>query len=100
MCRCPFYRVPEHGNCYGKFTSHEACSRIPSLRKAAVLMDAFKWTHSRSGLYAAGAMELVGQLRNHMLQRLRLVGGLLCGTNYGVFVCCRDYELHYSVLSS
>jgi hypothetical protein len=35
----------------------------------------------------AGAMELVGQLRNHMLQMLGLVRwGHLRGTNYGFFV--------------
>ena len=54
--------------------------------KAAVFMDAIKWTQCRSGLFAAGAMELVGQLRNHMLQRLGLVRwGHLRGTNYGFF---------------
>lgn len=35
----------------------------------------------------AGEMELVGQLRNHMLQRLGLVRlGHLRGTDYGFFV--------------
>lgn len=55
--------------------------------KAAVFMDAIKWTYCRSGLYAAGAVELVGQLRNHILQRLGLVcWGHLRGTKYGFFV--------------
>jgi hypothetical protein len=40
--------------------------------KAAVFMDT-EWTHCRSGLHAAGAMELVGQLRNHTLLGLGLV---------------------------
>jgi hypothetical protein len=40
---------------------------------AAVFMDTVKLTQCRSVLYAAGAIELGGQLRNHMFQRLGLV---------------------------
>jgi hypothetical protein len=71
-----------------------------SCDKAAVFMNAINLTHRVTGLYAAGAMELVSQLRNHLLQRLGLVRWRHLGGTTMASLCCRDYELHYSVLSS